>query len=100
MRLIDADELASKIAGHSNYHGDSILAAIYCMTEGKQVGNIRPAEWKAQETEKNEYGLLPCPFCGGQAVTSRGKKSVFIQIHCGSSMASSGSCAGCKIKKM
>jgi hypothetical protein len=34
-RLINADELARRIAGHSDYHGDDILSAIYCMAEGK-----------------------------------------------------------------
>lgn len=39
---INSNELASKIAGHSYYHGDRILAAIYCMAEGKEVGNVKP----------------------------------------------------------
>lgn len=34
-KLIDADKLARRIAGHSDYHGDSILSAIYCMAEGQ-----------------------------------------------------------------
>lgn len=37
MRLIDADKLGNAIAGHSNYSGDSILARIYCMAEGKEI---------------------------------------------------------------
>lgn len=41
-RMINADKLASKIAGHSYYHGDRILSAIFCMAEGKEVGNIKP----------------------------------------------------------
>lgn len=35
-RMINADKLAKRIAGHSNYHGDSILSAIYCAAEGKE----------------------------------------------------------------
>lgn len=41
-RMIDADKLASKIAGHSYYHGDRILSAIFCMAEGKEIGNVKP----------------------------------------------------------
>ena len=44
-RMINADKLAKRIAGHSNYHGDSILAAIYCAAEGKENDvPIRPIE--------------------------------------------------------
>lgn len=44
-RMINADKLAKRIAGHSNYHGDSILAAIYCAVEGKENDTpIRPIE--------------------------------------------------------
>lgn len=35
-RMINADKLAKRIAGHNNYHGDSILAAIYCAAKGKE----------------------------------------------------------------
>ena len=40
--MIDSDKLGSKIAGHSNYHGDDILCAIYCMAEGKEIDTIKP----------------------------------------------------------
>ena len=44
-RMINADQLAKRIAGHSNYHGDSILAAIYCAAEGREnAAPIRPVE--------------------------------------------------------
>lgn len=44
-RMINADKLAKRIAGHSNYHGDSILSAIYCAAEGKENNApIRPIE--------------------------------------------------------
>ena len=32
------------IAGHSNYHGDNILAALTCVAEGKEVKPIRPID--------------------------------------------------------
>ena len=44
-RMINVDKLAKRIAGHSNYHGDSILAAIYCAAEGKENDvPIRPIQ--------------------------------------------------------
>ncbi len=50
-RMINADKLAKRIAGHSNYHGDSILVAIYCAAEGKENdAPIRPIE-----TPQNEW---------------------------------------------
>ena len=49
-RMINADKLAKRIAGHSNYHGDSILAAIYCAAEGKENdAPIRPIETPQNE---------------------------------------------------
>ncbi len=42
MAKIDSDKLGSKIEGHSYYHGDRILSAIYCMAEGKEVENVKP----------------------------------------------------------
>lgn len=35
------DYLFSKIAGHSNYHGNDILSAIECIKEGKDIKNVR-----------------------------------------------------------
>ena len=39
------------IAGHSNYHGDAILAALTCIAEGKQVNPVKPIE-----AEPVQYG--------------------------------------------
>lgn len=61
-RMINADKLAKRIAGHSNYHGDSILAAIYCAAEGKENdAPIRPIEttpneWVSVEDRLPEKG--------------------------------------------
>ena len=38
------NEAASKFAGHSDYHGDTILCTLYCMAEGKEVGNAKPLD--------------------------------------------------------
>lgn len=35
-------EAFSKFAGHSDYHGDTILCVLSCMAEGKAVGNATP----------------------------------------------------------
>lgn len=45
-------EVYRLIAGHSNYHGDSILAAFTCVAEGKEVKPIRPLE-EADVTDIN-----------------------------------------------
>lgn len=37
-----ADKLASHIAGHSNYHGDNILSAIYVLAEGRDIKDVQP----------------------------------------------------------
>ena len=34
---IHIDDIYRLIAGHSNYHGDSILSALTCIAEGKEV---------------------------------------------------------------
>lgn len=39
-KYIDGDLLFSKIAGHSDYHGDSILSAISCLQEGKEIKQV------------------------------------------------------------
>lgn len=36
-----ADELASHIAGHSDYHGDNILSAIYVLAEGREIKDVK-----------------------------------------------------------
>ena len=44
-------EAASKFAGHSNYHGDTILCKLICMAEGKEVGNARPLDMEQIKAE-------------------------------------------------
>lgn len=58
-RMINADKLAKRIAGHSNYHGDSILAAIYCAAEGKENNTpIRPIENPPNEPLTLEFDVV------------------------------------------
>ena len=37
-------EAKSKFAGHSDYHGDTILCKLICMAEGKEVGVAKPLD--------------------------------------------------------
>lgn len=37
-----AEKFGSHIAGHSDYHGDKILSALYCLAEGKEIDDIKP----------------------------------------------------------
>lgn len=36
--------LFNKFEGHSDYHGDSILVAIQCVSEGKEIGTVKPID--------------------------------------------------------
>jgi hypothetical protein len=40
------EKAASKFAGHSDYHGETILQVLYCMAEGKEVDNAKPLDAK------------------------------------------------------
>ena len=37
-------EASSKFAGHSDYHGDTILCKLICMAEGKEVEIAKPLD--------------------------------------------------------
>ena len=41
-KMIRADDIFRKFAGHSDYHGDTILSIINCMAEGKEVESATP----------------------------------------------------------
>lgn len=40
--VVPINEVYRLIAGHSDYHGDNILSALTCVTEGKEVKPITP----------------------------------------------------------
>lgn len=44
-------EASSKFAGHSNYHGDTILCELICMSEGKEVGTATPLDMSETKIE-------------------------------------------------
>ncbi len=57
-------EAASKFAGHSDYHGDTILCKLYCMAEGKEVENAKPLDTskiKAEAYKEFAYELMQIP---------------------------------------
>ena len=43
-KVVPISEIFKLIAGHSNYHGDNILSALTCVSEGKIVEPIKPLE--------------------------------------------------------
>lgn len=62
------------VAGHSNYSGDSILAALTCVAEGKEVKSIKPIEtdksarWEFWEGSISNHDMriedATCSRCG------------------------------------
>ena len=48
------------VAGHSDYHGDNILAALTCIAEGKTVNPVKPLE--ASPGRHGRWGELDYDF--------------------------------------
>lgn len=44
-KMVPLSEVYRIIAGHSNYHGNSILSALTCIAEGKEVGPVATYEY-------------------------------------------------------
>lgn len=44
-------EASSKFAGHSDYHGNTILCKLICMSEGKEVGIAKPLDKSTIKSE-------------------------------------------------
>ena len=57
---IHIDDVYRLIAGHSNYHGDSILSALTCIAEGKNV--TKPITPLDSEVE-NDDRIIRCKDC-------------------------------------
>lgn len=55
---VPLSEVYRVIAGHSNYHGDNILAALTCMAVGKEVKPVRPLPADVPDTNVGEW--IPC----------------------------------------
>ena len=78
--MIHIDEVYRLIAGHSNYHGDSILSAFTCLVEGKDVKPIAPLDESAEpktkwipvsEKPKDEKRTYLVQFDGGGMCSCR-----------------------------
>lgn len=77
-RVVLLDDVFKVIAGHSDYHGDSILAALTCIAEGKEVKPVKPLEdlrpkgkWIGLEYDgyadgNPVYDLWECSNCGNE----------------------------------
>lgn len=43
-KVVSLHDIYRVIAGHSYYHGDCILSALTCITEGKEVNPVQPTD--------------------------------------------------------
>lgn len=43
-KVVSLHDIYGVIAGHSYYHGDRILSALTCITEGKEVNPVQPSD--------------------------------------------------------
>lgn len=55
---VPLSEVYRVIAGHSDYHGDNILAALTCIAVGKEVKPVRPLPADVPNTNVVEW--IPC----------------------------------------
>ena len=92
--VIEVDKFASKIAGHSYYHGDKILARLYCLKEGQEIEeSIEPAdvvevvhgEWII--IDNTEYYVeAKCSVCGAEGMFSHHQRKPKRCSECGAHM--------------
>ena len=55
---VPLSEVYRVIAGHSDYHGDNILAALTCIAAGKEVKPVRPLPADVPDTNVGKW--IPC----------------------------------------
>lgn len=71
IEAVPLSEIYRVIAGHSDYHGDNILAALTCIAEGKTVNPtksleaelVRHGRWVMKNTCGPHTGKLHCSAC-------------------------------------
>ena len=73
--MIHIDDVYRLIAGHSDYHGDSILSAFTCLVEGKDVKPIAPLDESADRPTGEWKQISPariyeCSECGQNVMTN------------------------------
>lgn len=63
---IHIDDIYQRIAGHSNYHGDAILAAFTCLAEGKEIKPVEPLNTPEKPKGKwiDDGDTIICNKCG------------------------------------
>lgn len=71
MKVVPLDEIYRVIAGHNTYTGDSILAALTCIAEGKEVKQVKPIDcgkWEFWEGSIGNHDMriegATCSECG------------------------------------
>lgn len=62
-------EAFSKFAGHSNYHGDTILCKLICMAEGQEVGTAIPLDMGKIKTKA--YKEFAERLCEGKVLNDK-----------------------------
>lgn len=67
-KVVPLHDIYRIIAGHSYYRGDSILSALSCIVEGKEVNPVHPADVAPVVNGRWIYhdddGVITCSKCG------------------------------------
>ena len=64
---IHIDDVYRLVSGHSDYHGDDILAAFQCLVEGKIVNPIKPLSQTETVRKTGKWINGYCSECGCHA---------------------------------
>lgn len=76
-------EASSKFAGHSNYHGDTILCKLICMAEGQEVGIAIPLDMSEMKANAyKEFAEKLQAFCKGIIAQKWNEKAAPISWSC------------------
>ena len=86
-KCVPLSEVYRVIAGHSDYHGDNILAALTCIAEGKEVKPVRPLPADVPDTNVGKWipvsEKLPDDFMSYEYLTIRkSRRSASITYYC------------------
>lgn len=87
MEAVALTDIYRIIAGHSDYHGDNILAALTCVAEGKKVNPVKPLEDKHVRHGRwiiSSDGYYP--YCGDCKARPKGGNMTKYCPNCGAKM--------------
>lgn len=95
---VHIDDVYRLISGHSNYHGDNILATLTCLAEGKEVLNpidvLEPPERKTGRwlcsDDLYEYAICSCCKWEGDESWEYITQNYGYCPHCGAKMEEQG----------